>query len=200
MDTNEKPTELFHRKMRHTVRWLKQKYGFRSLAEICEFADEDPKFIGNMLYRAKRRYLQGPPIFRFYKFCRVFGLSLEYYSNFSLPVKSNFLDDRSPNLFTLQTNYRATEDPKYLHMAAGFVLGAMTQHCNARMATQNTFALISLSSGPKTGITYIINSDKNLRLMMSHTYTEYNEAQGHSLLTDAYLTSLCEQLKQDRNE
>lgn len=132
-----------------------------------------------------------------HRFCSKFGLSLEYFANNNIPVNSNFLDDKPPNLFVLQTQFRGTGEQRYLHMAAGFVLGAISKYCTARMVIHETYALITVFSGPKVGLTYVVSCDDHKRFTISHTYSDLQNAQGQSLLTDAFLTSLCEALEQE---
>lgn len=194
---NSKSRSLFMRKMKRVVGYIKREYRFRSNAVICRHLGEPVNFLKNLMYNGRQRYLQGPPINRMHDFCNKFGLSLEYFANPNIPVNSNFIADKAPNIFVLQTHFCATGASMYLHMVAGLVLGALSKYCAARMVIHETHALITVYGGSKAGLTYVISHDDHQRFTIAHTYTDLQAAQGRSLLTDAFLTSLCDGLEKE---
>lgn len=170
----------------------------KTFRQIAEGADEDPFFIYNILHHNTKRYIQGPPLHRMAKFCKRYGLSLEYFADHTLPVGSNFIENQAPDIFTLQTRFRTTGKPKFFHMAAGHVLGAISPFCGAQLVIHPSQALIPITSGIKQGMTFVITYDHLRRFHIAHTFKDVKGAQGKSLLTDKFLHNLCQKLGDEK--
>jgi len=170
----------------------------KTFRQIAEASQEDPYFIYNILTGDTKRYLQGPPLHRIARFCKRFGLSLEYFADHTLPVESNFIANTAPDIFTLQTRFRTTGTPKFFHMAAGHVLGSIAPFCGAQLLIHPAQALIPVTSGVKEGITYVLSYDHLRRFHIAHTYRDVEDALGKSLLTDKFLHNLCQKLGDEK--
>jgi len=195
-------SDLLRKKMRFIFSKLKKAYGLRTMRHMVELVGIHGEWIVNIM-RVKHRDLyfkNGPQSSHVYRFCKFYGLSIDYLLDETIPVKSGIWETVRFDIPALQLQYKRTGLNRIFHMAVGLFVGKLTEVCKCMCSMKRNTAVITLLEGEMEDLSYILRADKEEGFMVTHAYPGRPPSKDERLLNIGYIRACQQQLKNAKKD